>query len=235
MAGAFAADPASAQPLALDLATGSGLRSPVLGRYHIRRELGRGGFGIVFLAEDTRLRREVALKVARPEVLAQPELRRRFLREARAAAGLDHPNVTPVYDSGEVDGICYIASAYCAGDNLEVWLRRQERPVPPRRAAALVAALAGAVEHAHQRGILHRDLKPANVLLFPAPGPAADATGDLGFIPQVTDFGLAKTADENDHETKSGILLGTPAYMAPEQAAGWSQQVGRAPTSSPWG
>jgi serine/threonine protein kinase len=201
-----------------------------LGRFRIRGELGRGGFGIVYLAEDPRLGRLVALKVPRTEALVGESLRQRFLREARAAASLDHPNVVPVYEAGEVGTVCYIASAYCPGPNLAAWLKEQDDPVAPRRAAALVAALADAVDHAHRRGVLHRDLKPANVLL--APAPVADAPGsppELPFVPKLTDFGLAKLLEAEADQTSSGVLLGTPPYMAPEQAEGWANAVG-APT-----
>jgi hypothetical protein len=212
---------------ALDWAGYAGARA-VLGRFRLRGELGRGGFGIVFLAEDTRLGRAVALKLPRPDTLASPDLRQRFLREARAAAGLDHPNIVPVYDAGEEGSVAYIASAYCPGSNLAAWLRKQPGLLPPRRAAALVAELAGAVQHAHERGILHRDLKPANVLLVPRPEEAAGEPDDLGFTPRITDFGLAKLQEAGDEDTSSGLVLGTPAYMAPEQAGGWSHAVGAA-------
>jgi hypothetical protein len=149
-------------------------------------------------------------------------MRQRFLREAHSAAALDHPNVAPVYEAGEADGVFYIASAYCPGGNLAGWLRRQAAPVPPRVAATIAAALAGAVQHAHERGVLHRDLKPSNILLAAPPGDA----GEMGFVPKVTDFGLAKLLDGVDDETTSGILLGTPAYMAPEQAEGRADAVG---------
>src|SRR5205823_9946850 len=128
-------------------------------------ELGRGAHGIVFLAHDPRLGRDVALKVPRPEAVVTPELRERFLREARAAAGLDHPGLVPVYEAGEIGPVCYIASAYCPGVTLAAWLKQRAEPVPFAEAAALVVALAEAVQHAHSRGVLHRDLKPANVLL----------------------------------------------------------------------
>jgi serine/threonine protein kinase len=200
------------------------------GRFLVRRELGRGAFGVVSLAYDPRLRRAVALKVPRAEVVVTPELRKRFRHEAMAAAGLDHPNIVPLYEAGEEGSVCYIASAYCRGTTLAVWLRERSAPVPPRTAAALVATLAQAVAHAHGRGILHRDLKPSNVLLEElAPGVPAGNGTDL--VPRVTDFGLAKVLDpgpgeEQANPTLSGVILGTPAYMAPEQADGRASAVG---------
>src|SRR5262249_25353967 len=129
-----------------------------LGRFEVVRELGRGGCGIVFLARDPVLNREVALKVPRPDAPLTPALRQRFLRQARAAAGLDHPNVVPVYEAGEDGIICYIASAHCPGVTLREWLKGQRQPVPVRLAAGLVAVLADAVEYTHSKGVLHRDL-----------------------------------------------------------------------------
>src|SRR5207247_914587 len=122
-------------------------------------------FGLVFLAYDPSLHREVALKVPRAEVVITPELRERFRREARAASRLDHPHLVPVYDVGEVGPVCFLVSAYVPGLTLAQWLKQQTEPVPFRDAAAFVATLADAVAHAHQRGVLHRDLKPANILL----------------------------------------------------------------------
>ncbi len=189
-----------------------------LGRFEIRRELGHGSFGRVFLAYDSVLRREVALKVPRLEFLPHPELRERFQREARAAARLDHPNLVPVYEGGEIGPICYIASAYCPGVTLAAWLRGRTEPVPAELAARLVVPLAEVVAHAHSRGVLHRDLKPSNVLLEPL---AALRPDGLDFVPRVTDFGLAKlSAEETQNLTQSGVVLGTPSYMAPEQASG---------------
>src|SRR5262249_54989456 len=126
-------------------------RLPHLGRFELKRELGRGGFGVVWLAHDAQLDRDGALKVPRAHALEAPELRQRFLTEARAAAALDHPNVVPLYDAGEDGEACYLASAYCPGSTLAAWLKERDVPVPVRDAATLVAALAGAVEHAHQR------------------------------------------------------------------------------------
>lgn len=208
-----------------------------VGRFELRRELGRGGFGIVFHAYDTRLKREVALKVPRLEAALSPELRRRFLREAEAAAGLDHPNLVPLYEAGEVEGLSYLASGYCDGPTLAEWLRQQGGPVPVRPAAALVAALADGVQHAHGRALLHRDIKPGNVLLEPQPG-----AEPIPFVPRLTDFGLAKalkTGAEEDWPapasaagataailTRAGVGLGTPPYMAPEQFPGSDHPVG---------
>jgi tetratricopeptide (TPR) repeat protein len=208
-----------------------------VGRFLVRQELGRGSFGIVYLAHDPRLRREVALKVPRGEVLMSSELRARFRNEAMAAAGLDHPNIVPVYEAGEAGPICFIASAYCPGITLAAWLRLRDRPVPPRSAAGLVATLAEAVAHAHRRGVLHRDLKPSNVLLERQSAAAGDWHGDepgRDLVPRVTDFGLAKlladgpAADATLNPTQHGVLVGTPSYMAPEQAEGRPGAVGPA-------
>jgi serine/threonine protein kinase len=207
------------------------------GRFLVRQELGRGAFGVVYRAYDPRLRRELALKVPRAEVVMTAELRTRFRHEAMAAAGLDHPNIVPVYEAGEEGPVCFIASAYCPGTTLAAWLRRRTGPVPYRVAAGWVATLAEAVEHAHRRGVLHRDLKPSNVLLEePAPG-TPDVEGDRDgseLVPRVTDFGLAKLLDPGPeataaaHPTLSGVILGTPSYMAPEQAEGRAGAAGPA-------
>jgi eukaryotic-like serine/threonine-protein kinase len=201
------------------------------GRFEVQRELGRGSFGVVFLAYDPRLRRQVALKVPRPEVLVTAEMRRRFEREARAAAGLDHPNLVPVFDAGEEGSISYIASAYCPGPTLATWLKERSEPVPPRLAARIVAMLARAIAHAHSRGVLHRDLKPGNVIMEPISGGAAAQRDDdrLDYIPRVTDFGLARLSgagQEATSATQSGVILGTPSYMAPEQAKSGGDVVG---------
>jgi hypothetical protein len=223
-ASTLTAPPSNGEAAASDLPTH-------VGRFQILRELGRGSFGIVLHAYDPRLGRDVALKVPRPEISLSPTLRARFRQEARAAATLDHPNLVPVYDAGEENGDYYIASAYCPGVNLAAWLRQRTERVPYRMAARIVAALAGAVEHAHRRGVVHRDLKPANVMLETGEA-RSSVDGDLGFVPRVTDFGLAKLLDEAagaegpGGATQTGAILGTPNYMAPEQADGNAKALG---------
>jgi eukaryotic-like serine/threonine-protein kinase len=228
-------EPDASGPLPPDQAKPTDSLLSELGRFVIRRELGRGSFGIVYLAFDARLRRELALKVPRAEVFLTPELRARFRHEAMAAAGLDHPNIVPVYEAGEEGPVCFIASAYCPGITLAAWLRQRQRPVPYHKAASLVATLAEAVEHAHRRGVLHRDLKPSNVLLELSGGATEEGEGDCeDLVPRITDFGLAKLMDDGSganasvNPTQMGVLLGTPSYMAPEQADGKPGAVGPA-------
>lgn len=181
-----------------------------LGRFRVIRELGRGGLGVVYLAHDPKLGRHVALKVPLPHVLASATMRRRFVREAEAAARLSHPHIVTVHDAGETDGICYITAEYCDGPTLRDWLRSRRGGMAPRAAAKLIAELAAAVQHAHGRGVLHRDIKPGNVLL----------AGEAQNEPKLTDFGMARLVETNLEDTHSGMLIGTPAYMAPEQARG---------------
>jgi tRNA A-37 threonylcarbamoyl transferase component Bud32 len=218
------AQPATAADGAAPPASGLGVYGAAagkrVGRFEMLRVLGSGGFGVVFLALDPVLARQVALKVPRLEALLSPELRQRFLREARAAAQLDHPGLVPVHEAGEADGVCYIVSAYCPGPTLADWLRQQAEPVPPDTAARLVLRLAEAVQYVHDQGIWHRDIKPRNVLLDPAP----PAEGGLPFTPRLTDFGLALAADRVE-VTQSGAA-GTPAYMAPEQTGGRVREIG---------
>ncbi|HEV3137616.1 MAG TPA: serine/threonine-protein kinase, partial [Pirellulales bacterium] len=199
-----------------------------IGRFPIVRELGRGGFSIVYLAVDERLGREIALKVQRPEALISAPLRERFLREAKTAARLRHPHIAGVHEVGEAGLRIWIASEYVAGDSLAAWLRTNPLPVAPRAAATFLAALAEAVEFAHRNGVLHRDLKPGNVLLE-STRPNESVPIDLSAgNPKLIDFGLAKLEEAQRLETRSGALIGTPPYMAPEQAAGNVRQIGPA-------
>lgn len=205
--------------------------SRAIGRFQIVRELGRGGLGIVLLAYDPMLRRHVALKVPHVAALVTRDLRKRFEREAQAAARLTHPRIVPVFEVGEIGPICYIAAAYVTGVSLADWLKSNTSRAHPRHSAALIAELADAMHYAHSQQVLHRDLKPGNVLLegrsLPT-GSSSNTDSLAAAIPKITDFGLAKLLDRSDDNTRSGVVLGTPAYMAPEQAAGGSDQVGPA-------
>ena len=159
-----------------------------IGRFRVRRELGRGGFGVVFLAYDPRLRRRVALKVPRADALAAPEFRERFQTEARAAAGLAHPNLVPVSDAGQAGPVCHIASAYCPGPTLRHRLRPRKAPVPLAVAAELVAALADGRAR-HGRGVVHRDSRrPTSPCPYPWPSPAGTrgAGSSAGTRPKIT-------------------------------------------------
>jgi serine/threonine protein kinase len=187
------------------------------GRYVMVRLIGQGGLGAVYLARDESLGREVAIKLNRLGSLASPEARARFQREAMLVARLSHPNIVAIYDVGEKDGFTYTVLEYVDGGNLRQQLDRG--PWPHEEAARLVAILARAVDHAHSLGIVHRDLKPSNILL----------TKDE--MPKISDFGLAKLLGEQVEDavvTGEGVILGTPAYMAPEQAIGEIQAIGPA-------
>lgn len=187
---------------------------PKIPSYSVERVVGRGGMGVVLKARHLLLGRTVALKIPLHAELLDAAQRERFLREARSAARLRHPNICPIHEVGEVDGRPYIALAFIEGQTLSAWIRTK---TPSARAAAeLVALIARAVDYAHQHGVIHRDLKPANVLI--------DAETNA---PVLMDFGLAKEISEKESElTHSGQIMGTPAYMAPEQAAGQIDRVG---------
>jgi serine/threonine-protein kinase len=182
------------------------------GDYELLQELGRGGMGVVFRAEQLSLHREVAVKmILRGQLATQGDLNR-FRSEAEAAARLDHPGIVPVYEVGEVDGRPYFSMKFIDGDTLAE--RLALGPLPPREAARLLVDVARAIHFAHERGVLHRDLKPSNILL--------DREGRA----HITDFGLAKQISDAGSLTGTGAVLGTPAYMAPEQAAGARGEVG---------
>ncbi len=193
---------------------------PLLGRFEVLDDLGSGGFGFVVRARDLLLGRVVALKMPLPERVLAPGDVNRSLREARAAARLDHPNIVRVHDAGELGPLGYfIASEFCEGPSLRHWLKIQNKPVPVRLAACWLAALADAVQHAHDRGILHRDIKPDNVILAVTSKPGE-------FTPRLTDFGLAKLVEEGADESRTEAQIGTPSYMAPEQAGGRHREIG---------
>ncbi len=187
-----------------------------LGRYRIIKPLGRGGMGSVYLAHDVDLDRRVALKVPHITPADPPELLQRFEREARIAATIEHPGLCPVYDVGRIGDIHYLTMPYIAGKSLAEVID-PEKPIPLRQAAAVVHRLALALEEAHSHGVVHRDLKPSNII--------ASRTHELVII----DFGLARRVDSDDlRVTKSGAIVGTPYYMAPEQITGDRSAVGPA-------
>jgi serine/threonine-protein kinase len=205
-------------------ATGSntGLRAPTaatepsgrplrFGDYELLEEIDRGGMGVIFTARQLRLNRVVAVKMIRAGLLASRADVRRFLAEAEVAAGLDHPHIVPIYEVGDCQGQPYFSMKLIPGGSLA--RHRARLAGSPRAIATLMATVARAVHHAHERGILHRDLKPSNILL--------DAAGQ----PHVGDFGLARWLEGDRGMTQSGAILGTPSYMPPEQAAGRSEDM----------
>jgi len=185
------------------------------GKYRIEGFLRRGGMGAVYRATHVMLGKPVALKLIRPEIVTSPEVVRRFQREARAASLLSHPNIVTIYDLGQVeDGTLYLAMELCAGMSLKD-LIVAEGPLAPRRAVRLCRAIAGALALAHKNRIVHRDLKPHNVMI------ARDAEGQE--TPKLLDFGIAKAVEPDGATlTSTGMVLGTPRYLSPEQAQGLS-------------
>ena len=180
--------------------------------FEILGELGRGGMGVVYKARQIELKRLVALKMILAGSHAGHAQLARFRAEAEAVARLQHPNIVQIYEIGEQDGLPYFALEYMDGGSLD---SLGGTPLPPRQAAQLLETLARAIHYAHERGIIHRDLKPGNVLL------TADA-----IVPKITDFGLAKQVESDAGQTKSGAVMGTPSYMAPEQAEGRIKEIG---------
>src|SRR5215468_8303685 len=177
-----------------------------LGDYELLEEIGRGGQGVVFRARQKSLNRTVALKVIRLGQWASKVHLKRFRLEAEAAARLEHPGIVPIHDVGERDGSCYFSMKFIEGGQLDEVARR--KPLPIRRAVELIAKVARTVHYAHEHGILHRDIKPGNILL--------DQNGE----PHLTDFGLARLVESDSSVTHTLDVLGTPSYMAPEQALG---------------
>lgn len=186
-----------------------------IGRYRILRKLGEGAMGAVYLALDEQLDRQVALKTPTFSGDSAPELIERFYREARSAATIRHPNICPVYDVGEIDGTHYITMAYIEGRPMSDYITRDQR-FPQRGAALIIRKIAIALQDAHQLGVVHRDLKPANIMI------------DQRREPLVMDFGLAQRTNQQGEArlTQSGMILGTPAYMSPEQVTGDLDRIG---------
>jgi tetratricopeptide (TPR) repeat protein len=185
---------------------------PRVAGYDLLGVLGRGGMGVVYLARQVKLNRLVALKMVLAGAHAGPHQLARFYTEAEAVARLEHPNIVQIYEVGEHDALPFFSLEYCPGGSL--LQRVAGKPQPPREAAETALQLARAMAAAHDKGIVHRDLKPANVLL------SKDG------LPKITDFGLAKRLDDDSSQTKSGTLMGTPSYMAPEQARGETHAIG---------
>jgi tRNA A-37 threonylcarbamoyl transferase component Bud32 len=187
---------------------------PVIDGYEMGELLGRGGMGLVFKARQQALKRYVALKIILSGAHAGADERGRFRTEALAVARLHHPGIVQIYEVGEQAGCPYLVLELVSGGSLAAQL--QGTPMPPRRAAQLLLDLARALQHAHEQGIVHRDLKPANVLLTETGGA------------KIADFGLAKLLDVEQGQTHTGAVLGSPSYMAPEQAAGKGRAIGPA-------
>ena len=176
------------------------------GDYRLIEEVGRGGMGVVYRAEQVGLGRQVAVKMILKDQLASESERQRFFAEARATARLQHAGIVPVYDVGEIDARPYFAMQYIQGRTLQELINTNS--IDERQSVRIVAMIAEAVDFAHQNGILHRDIKPSNILV--------DSNG----IARLTDFGLAKHTDAGESLTRTGVVLGTPSYMSPEQASG---------------
>jgi serine/threonine-protein kinase len=186
------------------------------GQYELDRELGRGGMGIVYLARDVKLKRQVAIKLLPPELAFRLEIRSRFLREAETAAQLQHPNIVPIYAVDEREGLVFFVMQFVEGENLAKRLHGAG-PASPIEARRVLREVADALAYAHARGVIHRDIKPDNVLLTPE-GRA-----------MVTDFGIARAISDGAETrlTATGVAIGTPAYMSPEQCAGDREVDGR--------
>src|SRR3990172_7146577 len=188
------------------------LATGLAGRYAVERELGQGGMAMVFLAQDLRHDRKVALKVLRPEISVEIGADR-FLREIKMAAGLTHPHILPVYDSGQAEGLLYYVMPNMEGRSLRERLER-ERQAPLDGGRPVTRDVASALDYAHRQRVVHRDVKPENILF---------QEGNA----MVADFGIGKALSGDGNITQTGLAVGTPAYMSPEQASGESEVDGR--------
>ena len=207
--------PQSVGKRAVEAETGVAGLAGQFGRYRIIRALGKGAMGTVYLAEDTHIERQVALKT--PHFTEDPtgEQMERFFREARSAGNLRHPNICPIYDFGQIDGKHFITMAYIEGRPLSAFIQ-PDKPQSERQILIVIRKLALALQEAHDKGIVHRDLKPANIMV--------DTSGE----PIIMDFGLARQASRGDdiRLTQTGNILGTPAFMSPEQVEGDPEKIG---------
>lgn len=184
-----------------------------IARYEVFEQLGRGGMATVYRARDPRFKRQVAIKLLPREFLHDPNFKARFVREAQTVARLEHPAIVPVHDFGEHEGQPYLVMRHMGGGSLADWIERG--PLRVEEAAAVVMRVAAALDYAHGRGVIHRDLKPGNILF--------DEAGHA----YLADFGIAQLAEATLALTKSGVYIGTPAYMSPEQVRGDLELDGR--------
>ena len=184
-------------------------------QYELESEIGRGGMSVVYRARDVRLNRSVAIKVLPPQLAYDPAIRTRFTREAQTSAQLAHPHIVPIYDVGEHEGVAYFVMSIVTGGNLATHLAREPRQ-PINEVRRILAEIADALAYAHARGVIHRDIKPDNILLDGGSGRAL-----------VTDFGIARAMEGDTRLTATGIAVGTPTYMSPEQAEGEREIDGR--------
>jgi len=189
---------------------GGAQEKPMLGRYQVEKELGKGAMGVVYGGKDPKIGRVVAIKtMALSEEFEAEELKEakeRFFREAETAGRLQHPNIVTIYDAGEEHDLCYIAMEFLKGKDL-VGYTKQPNLLPPDKVLSIIERVADALSYAHKLNVVHRDIKPANIMYEPE-----------GDVPKVTDFGIARVTDSS--KTKTGMVLGTPSYMSPEQLAG---------------
>ena len=169
-----------------------------------------GGMSVVYLAEHLHLGRKVALKLLDTRLAEDEDYRKRFIRESRLAAGLYHPNIVPIYDAGEAEGLPYIMMHFVQGLDLAETIAA-EGPLPPDRVQTIMSQVTGALDAAHDRGLVHRDVKPANILIASGEGPEP-----VGHV-YLTDFGLAKQVESGTRLTRAGLFMGTLDYVAPEQ------------------
>ncbi|MCX7421313.1 MAG: protein kinase [Planctomycetia bacterium] len=229
--------PTDAVNAANESAPGTLKRVRYFGDYELLREIARGGMGVVYEARQRSLNRPVALKMILSGQLASAEEVARFRREAEAAAQLEHSGIVPIFEIGTDGDQHYFTMGYVSGPSLSA--RLLERPLEPREAAALIRDVALAVQYAHERGVVHRDLKPSNILLAPRSDGShvrqnvgqpdvRPHSGECGYTPRITDFGLAKVSHADHSLTETGQILGTPSYMPPEQASGLTHLIGPA-------